>query len=30
MNSSEPEVLGEEEVLGGYNRLWSKTEHTYY
>lgn len=24
MNSSEQEVLGEEEVLGGYNRLWSK------
>lgn len=30
MNSSEPEVLGEEEVLGGYSRLWNKTEHTHY
>lgn len=30
MNSSEPEVLGEEEVLGRYSRLWNKIEHTHY
>lgn len=30
MNSSELEVLGEEEVLGGYSRLWNKIEHTHY
>lgn len=30
VNNSEPEVLGEEEVCGGYSRLWNKTEHIHY
>ena len=30
VNSSEPEVLGEDEVIGGYSRLWNKIEHTDY